>query len=148
MEDPDPNSPNESGDPNSKTEEEPESFSVDPHHPEWILRIRLKLHSQEKALFKKFMSDNLNVFVRTPIDMPRIDPDIICHKHSIKVDTKPVKQTLRRMNEERSHTISNEIDCLIKVSFIRETYYPDWLSNIILERRRMTNGGSALTSLT
>jgi len=61
--------------------------------------------------------------------MSEIDPSIICHKLSIKADTKPVKQKLRRMNEERSQAISDEVDCLLRTGFIRETFYPDWLSN-------------------
>ena len=40
--------------------------------------------------------------------MPVIDPEVICHKLSIKADVKPVKQKPRRMNEERSCTISDE----------------------------------------
>jgi len=61
-----------------------------------------------------------------------IDPKVICHKLSIKADAKPVKQKLRRMNEERSHAISNEVDCLLQAGFIQETFCPDWLSNYIL----------------
>jgi len=43
-------------------------------------------------LFKKFLSDNLDVFTWTPTDMPGIDLGIICHKLSIRADAKPVKQ--------------------------------------------------------
>jgi len=42
--------------------------------------------------------------------MPGIDPEVICHKLSIKADAKPVKQNLRRINEERSRAISDEVD--------------------------------------
>ena len=79
--------------------------------------------------------------------MPGIDPDIICHKLSIKADAKPVKQKPRRMNEERSHALSDEVDCLLQADFIREAYYPDWLNPILVKK---TNGkrGSSLTSLT
>ena len=50
--------------------------------------------------------------------MPEIDPEIICHKPFIKADTKPVKQKPRRMNEERSCAISDEVACLLQVGFI------------------------------
>ena len=56
-----------------------------------------------------------------------IDPNVICYKLSIKADTKPVKQKFRRMNEERSHTINDKVDCLLQTGLIRETLYPDWL---------------------
>jgi len=68
--------------------------------------------------------------------MPGINPDVICHKLSIKEDTKPVKQKPRRMNEERSRAISDEVDRLLQAGFIRETFYPDWLSNPILVKKK------------
>jgi len=65
-----------------------------------------------KTLFKQFLSDNLDIFTWSPIDMPGIDSEVICHKLSIKADAKPVKQKPRRMNEERSCATSNELDYL------------------------------------
>ena len=84
----------------------------------------------------KFLSDNLEVFAWTPTDIPGIGPDIIFHKLSIKVDAKPVKQKPRRMNEEQSHAISEEVDRLLQAVFIRETFYPDWLSNPLLIKKK------------
>ena len=51
------------------------------------------------------------------------------------MDAKPVTQKLRRMNEERNRDINDEVDRLLQASFIRETFYPDWLSNPILVKR-------------
>ena len=45
--------------------------------------------------------------------IPGIDPEVIYHKLSIKADAKPVNQKPRRMNEEKSCGISNEVDCLL-----------------------------------
>ena len=91
-----------------------------------------RLHPQEKTLFKKFLSDNLDVFASAPTDKPGIDPSIICHKLSFKAGIKPVKQKLRRMNEEQSRAISDEVDRLLQASIIRKTFCPDWLSNPVL----------------
>jgi len=68
--------------------------------------------------------------------MPGIDPNIIFHKHSVKADSKPIKQKSRRMNEEQSWAINDEVDCLLQVGFIRETFYPDWLSNPVLVKKK------------
>ena len=80
--------------------------------------------------------------------MPGIDPDIICHKLSIKADAKPVKQKARRINEEQSRSISDEVDHLLQAGFIRESLYPDWLSNPVLVKKKNENRGFASTSLT
>ena len=68
--------------------------------------------------------------------MPGINPAVIYHKLSIKVDAKPVKQKLRRMNEEISRAISDEVDRPRQAGFIRETFYPDWLSNSVLVNKK------------
>ena len=117
------------------TKEESESFLIYSHHPEQVLRIGSRLHPQENILFKKFLSDNLDVFAWAPTDMLEIDPSIIYHKLFIKADAKPVKQELRRMNEERSRAINNEVNCLLQADFIRKTFYPDWLSNPVLVKK-------------
>jgi len=80
--------------------------------------------------------------------MPEIDLDIICHKLSINADAKPLKQKPRGMNKERSRAISDEVDRLLQAGFIRETFYPDWLSNPVLVKKKNGSGGSVSTSLT
>jgi len=74
--------------------------------------------------------------VWTPTDMLGINPEVICHKLSIRADAKPVKQKPRRMNEERSCAFSNEVDRLLQAGFIRKTFYPDWLSNSVLAKKK------------
>ena len=68
--------------------------------------------------------------------MSGIDRDVICHKLSIKVDAKPVKQKRRRMSEERSRAISEERSRLLQGGFIQKTFYPDWLSNPVLVKKK------------
>jgi len=55
-------------------------------------------------------------------DMPGIDPDIICHKLSIKADAKLVKQKPRRINEEQSRSISDEVDHLLQLASFESPY--------------------------
>ena len=50
-------------------------------------------------MFKQFLLKNTDVFAWSPTDMPGIDPEVICHKLSIKADTKPVKQNPERMTK-------------------------------------------------
>jgi len=81
------------------------------------------MHPHEKT-FKQILSKNADVFVWSPTDMPEIDPEVIYHKLSIKADAKPVKQKPRRMNEERSQTIKDEIERLFQAGFIERRFTP------------------------
>jgi len=77
--------------------------------------------------------------------MSGTNPDVIYHDLSIWADAKPVKQKSRRMNEEMSRAISDEVDRLLLACFIRETFYPDWLSNPVFVKKRMGSVESVLT---
>src|SRR3954469_2291044 len=52
---------------------------------------------------------------------------------------KPVKQFLRRFNDERRNTIGEEIARLLAVGFIMEVFYPEWLANpVLVLKKNMT----------
>ena len=53
-----------------------------------------------------------------------IDPEIICHKLSIWADAKPEEQKPRRMNEERSRAISDEVDCYSRLALFEKYSTP------------------------
>jgi len=53
-----------------------------------------------------------------PTDMPGIDPEVIYYKLSINAYVKLVKWKPRRMNKERNHAISDEVDRLLQHGFI------------------------------
>ena len=78
--------------------------------------------------------------------MLRIDPDVICHKLSIKMDAKQLKQKPRRMNEEQNYDINDEVD------HPRWLHLRDVLPRMALQscsrKEKMASGESALTSPT
>ena len=50
--------------------------------------------------------------------------------------SKPVKQRLRRFDEEKRRAIGEEIAKLLAAGFIREVYHPEWLANPVLVRKK------------
>ena len=69
-------------------------------------------------------------------------------KHALKtrLGSKPVKQCLRRFDEEKRRAIGEEITKLLAAGFIKEVYHPEWLANPILGRKRVGNGECVLTT--
>ena len=55
-------------------------------------------------------------------------------KHTLNIDPKfkPVKQFLRRFNEERRKAIGEEVARLLAAGFIVEVFHPEWLANPVL----------------
>ncbi|KAK0579223.1 hypothetical protein LWI29_022984 [Acer saccharum] len=68
--------------------------------------------------------------------MPGIDPSIISHSLCVDPMFKPVSQKRRSFNNERYEAIATEIDKLLKAGFIRNLDYNEWLSNVVLVKKK------------
>ena len=62
----------------------------------------------------------------------RDSPEIMCHRLNIDRQAKPVHQKLRALDAYHYKALQDEVDHLLKIGFIRESYYPDWLANLVL----------------
>ena len=68
--------------------------------------------------------------------MPGIPREVAEHTLQILSGSKPVKQRLRRFDEEKRRAIGEEIAKLLAAGFIKEVYHPEWLANPILVRKK------------
>jgi hypothetical protein len=66
-----------------------------------------------------FLKANLDVFAWKPSDMKGIPREVAERKLNIKLGSKPVKQRLRRFNDEKCKAISEEIVKLLSVGFMK-----------------------------
>jgi hypothetical protein len=62
----------------------------------------------------------------------------VATEHALKIrpGSKPVKQRLRRLDEEKCRAIGKDIARLLAVGFIKEVYRPEWLANLVLVRKK------------
>jgi hypothetical protein len=68
--------------------------------------------------------------------MKGIPREVAEHKLNIKPGSKPVKQRLRRFNDEKCKAIGEEIMKLLSAGFIREVFHPEWLANPVLVKKK------------
>ena len=83
-----------------------------------------------------FLRDNKDIFAWKPSDMPGIPREVAEHTLQILPGSKPVKQRLRRFDEEKRRAIGEEIAKLLAAGFIKEVYHPEWLANPVLVRKK------------
>ena len=74
----------------------------------------------------KVLMRNLNTFEWSSSDMPRIDPDFLCHKLALNPSAKSIIQKRRKFGEEKIKAITEEIDKLIFANHVREIHYLSW----------------------
>ena len=68
--------------------------------------------------------------------MPGISRGVAEHSLNIRLGSKPVKQRLRRYDEEKRRAIGEEISKLLAAGFIKEVYHPEWLANPVLVKKK------------
>jgi hypothetical protein len=68
--------------------------------------------------------------------MKGIPREVAEHKLNIKPGSKPVKQRLRRFNDDKCKAIGKEILKLLSAGFIREVYHLGWLANPVLVKKK------------
>jgi hypothetical protein len=68
--------------------------------------------------------------------MPDIPRDVAEHSLDIRADARPVKQHLRRFDEEKRRAISEEVHKLMVAGFIKEVFHPEWLANPVLVKKK------------
>ena len=54
------------------------------------------------------------------------------HKLNVVSSAIPVKQRVRRSHPDCHQIIQAEVNNLLKVRFIREVKYPEWLANVVV----------------
>ena len=71
--------------------------------------------------------------------MSGIPREVTKHALKIRLGSKPVKQCLRRFDEEKHRAIGEEITKLLATRFIKEVYHTEWLANPVLVQKKSGN---------
>ena len=100
-----------------------------------MTRIGTTLSPEMRIMLVQFLKENLDVFAWSHEDMPGISPKVIQHKLNVDLERKPVQQRRRVFALERNQAITNEVNKLLSIGFIREVYYPNWLVNVVLVKK-------------
>jgi hypothetical protein len=100
------------------------------------VRIGTELDPKLEAVLVDFLRVNAEVFAWSPSNMTGIPRDVAEHSLDIRAGARPVKQPLRRFDEEKRKAIGEEIHKLMAVGFIKEVFHPEWLANPVLMKKK------------
>ena len=67
--------------------------------------------------------------------MEGINREIMCHRLNIDSNKKPVRQKRHAMDAEHYQALNDKVDKLLACDFIKESFYPSWLANLVLVKR-------------
>lgn len=95
----------------------------------------LDLDKVTKKWLTSFLSENIDVFAWSTMNMIGIDPDVIVHRLNIDLTYHPVKQKKQGFALECRKAIIKRAKKMVKASFIRKVMYPDYLANVMLVKK-------------
>ncbi|XP_019157957.1 PREDICTED: uncharacterized protein LOC109154680 [Ipomoea nil] len=124
--------------PRAEPVSETEDIVLDPSRPDRVAKIGTGLSPELRAQIVDVIRRSHTVFAWGPEDMPGIDRRIITHKLAVDPSGKPVHQRKRYMSAERREFVKKEVTALLNVGHIKEIYYPQWLSNVVLAPKGST----------
>ena len=104
--------------------------------PEKFFQVGAQLSLQEKEELIEFLRRNIDVFAWSAYKVPRVDPSFICHHLNVNPSVTPKKQPLRRSYKDHSDAVKDEVMKLKQAGAIKEVFYPKWLVNIMVVKKK------------
>ena len=95
---------------------------MDPNKPSHVLKIGKGLKKKLAQQLTKFLSLNQDVFAWKHVDMIGIHPGVMCHRLNIDPQAKLVCQKQKVLDADRYKALQDEVDRLLKIGFIIESY--------------------------
>ena len=104
--------------------------------PEKFFQVRVQLPTHEKQVLIEFLRDNVDIFAWDACKAPRIDPDFICHHLNVNLSITPRKQPPRRSSRDYYEVVKEEVTKLKRARAIKKVFYPEWLANTVVVKKK------------
>ena len=113
-----------------------EKFTVE-NDLERFFQVGSELPPQEKKELVGFLRKNVDIFAWDAYDAPGVDSSLICHYLNVNPSSIPKKQPPRHPSKEHANAVRDEVMKLKKAGAIKEVFYPEWLANTVVVRKKM-----------
>ena len=114
--------------------------------PEKFFQVGSQLPQQERDELVEFLKRNIDVFAWNTYEAPRVDPDFIFHHLNVNPLITPKKQPPRHPSKEHAEAVRQEMTKLKQAGAIKEVFYPEWLANTVVVKKRVGSGECVLIS--
>ena len=114
--------------------------------PEKLFLIGAQLPPQEKEELVEFLRKNIDVFAWNAYEALGVNLSFICHHLNFNPSITPKKQSPWRPSKEHADVVKDEVMKLKQAGAIKKFFYPEWLANIVVVKRRTENGKCVWTS--
>nr|GEV28792.1 reverse transcriptase domain-containing protein [Tanacetum cinerariifolium] len=115
----------------------PANFKValHPDFPDQEVAIGGTLSDKGRTDMCSILKKNLDIFAWQPSDMTGVQRSVAEYRLNIREGYSPVRQKKRGQAPERAKAIQAEVQKLAGARIMREVYYHDWLSNLVMVKK-------------
>lgn len=101
-----------------------------------MIKLSKTLSPKVKEKYIRLLSEFSDVFTGYYADLKECEKKIIQHTIEIKLDKKPFRKKLRRINPILLPSIEKEVNRVYNVSVIVPVIFSDWILNLIPTRKK------------
>ena len=83
-----------------------------------------------------FLINNVDMFAWSLYKAPELDVEFICHRLNVNSNHPPKKQKSHQSLDIHAKAVKEEVDKLKEVGAIKEIFYPKWLANMVVVKKK------------
>ena len=100
-----------------------------------FFQVSAQLPLREKEELIEFLRKNIDVFTWSAYEAPRVDSSFICHNLNVNPSVIPKKQPPQCSFKDHSD-VKDKVIKLKQAGAIKEVFYPEWLANIVVAKKK------------
>ena len=104
--------------------------------PRKFFQIGAQMSLLKKEQLVNLLRRNVDVFAWDAYEAPRVDPNFICHHLNVNPSITPRRQPPQRPSKEQVDAVKNEVTKLKQAGVIKEVFYPQWLANTVVVKKK------------
>ena len=101
------------------------------NHPQPV-KVYDGIQGRDLQNWTEFFRKHKSAFAWTYADLRGIPAEIAEHRIVLEDDVRPIRQRQHRLNPKYSLLVKEELDKLLRVGFIYEVPYSEWVSPIVM----------------
>ena len=104
--------------------------------PKKFFQIGAQMPLLEREQLVDLLRRNVDVFAWDAYEAPGIDPNFICHHLNVNPSISSKRRPPWRPSKEHVEVVKNEVTKLKLVGTIKEVFYPQWLANTVVVKKK------------
>ena len=106
-------------------------------HIDKYFQVGTQLPPKEREELLRFLWENIDIFAWIVYEVLGVDSNFICHYLNVNPMVVPKRLPPRHSFKEHVEAIKEEVNKLKRVGAIKEAFYPEWLANIVMVKKKL-----------